>query len=281
MVRQNSTGCVLVATHQSCAIPSQQPYRSILVGATHNRAIVGEQRFDYYDDEGEQISQRNPVWCELTALYWAWKNHRAPYIGLCHYRRYFVAASPKTGLNFRGIHLLDGQQIESLLARHRIILPRLSIRYTRSIYSHYAAEHHARDLEQMRSLIAIHTPEDLPEFERVMGGHVIYWYNMFVCDWETFDAYMNWLMPLLFALERRIDSRDYTPFQRRVIGFIAERLLLVWLRRHVRREEIAEIPQVNINTEGRREADARSRSVERRKRPLYRWLDHRWCLLWE
>lgn len=42
------------------------------------------------DDTGDNISDKNPMYCEVTAQYWAWKNLKdVEYIGLCHYRRYF------------------------------------------------------------------------------------------------------------------------------------------------------------------------------------------------
>ena len=42
-----------------------------------------------HDNDGENISSKNPMYCELTAQYWAWKNADADYYGFCHYRRYF------------------------------------------------------------------------------------------------------------------------------------------------------------------------------------------------
>lgn len=45
------------------------------------------------DNTGDNISKKRNSFCELTVQYWAWKNVKADYYGLCHYRRY---------LSFRG-----------------------------------------------------------------------------------------------------------------------------------------------------------------------------------
>ena len=76
---------VIVATHKKYYMPNDKLYLPVQVGASGKNSI-GYQR----DDEGENISEKNPYYCELTGLYWAWKNLDVEYIGLCHYRRYFT-----------------------------------------------------------------------------------------------------------------------------------------------------------------------------------------------
>ena len=46
------------------------------------------------DDTGKHISNKNPYFCEMSAIYWAWKNYEQlgnpEYIGFMHYRRHLL-----------------------------------------------------------------------------------------------------------------------------------------------------------------------------------------------
>ena len=75
---------VVVATHKKYKMPKNEMYLPLHVGAE------GKKNIGYTkDNTGDNISQKNPFFCELTGLYWAWKNLEADYIGLAHYRRHF------------------------------------------------------------------------------------------------------------------------------------------------------------------------------------------------
>ena len=75
---------ILVATHKKYWMPDDDVYVPLHVGAE------GKESLGYLpDNTGDHISSKNPSYCELTGLYWAWKNLDCEYIGLCHYRRYF------------------------------------------------------------------------------------------------------------------------------------------------------------------------------------------------
>ena len=76
---------ILVATHKKYQMPSDKMYLPLHVGAEKKDSIGYKT-----DDSGKNISLKNPYFCELTGLYWAWKNLKAKYIGLAHYRRHFA-----------------------------------------------------------------------------------------------------------------------------------------------------------------------------------------------
>ena len=78
---------ILVAHHKKSLVITNDVYLPIHVGkALHKDIDLGIQG----DDEGDNISNENSIYCEMTAWYWAWKNLKADYVGLCHYRRYFT-----------------------------------------------------------------------------------------------------------------------------------------------------------------------------------------------
>ena len=76
---------IIVATHKPYRMPENSLYLPLLVGAENNKPTWTGRR----DNEGENISAKNPHYCELTGLYWAWKNLDTDYVGLVHYRRHF------------------------------------------------------------------------------------------------------------------------------------------------------------------------------------------------
>lgn len=75
---------VIVAAHKKYQMPKDELYLPLQVGSALHDSI-GYAR----DNDGDNISDKNPNFCELTGLYWAWKNLDADAVGLVHYRRHF------------------------------------------------------------------------------------------------------------------------------------------------------------------------------------------------
>ena len=180
------------------------------------------------DNTGNNISNKNSTFCELTALYWAWKNNffkDSDFCGLVHYRRYFKGS----GERIKGKAILEESEIINYLKEYDVLLPKKRRYYIETVASHYANAHYQKDLLLTRELLEQQESEYLPAFDKVMQGRSLYLFNMFVMSPKHFDDYMNWLFPLLFKLEQQIDTKDYDSYQKRVFGYIAERLFNVWI----------------------------------------------------
>ncbi len=250
---------ILVASHKPYAMPESKLYLPIQVGKS-----LAQSPLDGFigDNTGKHISGKNPVFCELTALYWAWQNLDADYIGLVHYRRHFknprshsendVTISADAISNAKNDHkaIRQLQKTLSETAAHRflqstdVILPKKRHYYITNLYDHYCHTMHPAPLEQTREIIAEQCPEYLPEFDRLKTRRSAHMFNMFIMRRKLLDQYCNWLFPILFALEKQIDSSDWTPFQKRYAGRISERLLDVWLNTH--HISYRELPVISI-----------------------------------
>jgi hypothetical protein len=213
---------ILVATHKAYWMPEDPIYAPIHVG----RALAAQPLPYEGDDQGEHISEKNKTFCELTALYWAWKNlPEEDAIGLCHYRRYFAT---KTRGDKRA-RIASGETYRSLLEEVPCLLPKPRNYFIETNYSQYVHAHHEEDLVLTKAILAEKYPTYLPAWERVMKSTKGHRFNMFVMRKPLFDAYCAWLFDILFELEKRLDISTYSDYDKRVFGFVSERLLDVYL----------------------------------------------------
>ena len=180
------------------------------------------------DDTGDNISGKNPAWCELTALYWAWKNLDADVIGLCHYRRYF-GTPDRFG---KARRFLDAERISEMLRDAAMIVPKKRHYWIETRGRQYAHAHHAKDLEITEEVIAERHPDCLDAWKWMLqtrSGHIC---NMMITGRTVLDEYCTWLFDILCEVERRLDISAYSEKDRRVFGYLAERLLDVYIRRN-------------------------------------------------
>lgn len=214
---------ILVAAHKPYWMPEDPAYLPVQVGSA-GKPGIGFAR----DDEGENISTKNPWYCELTAVYWAWKNLSAEYIGLAHYRRHFTEALWSFVVKQKQAAVLSGTRLSEELRRYPLLLPRRRNYIIQKRRAHFIKAHGAGGLAAAEQAIEILCPEYLPAYDRVMDrtwGHV---YNMFVMRRDLFNAYCAWLFALLGEAEKRL-SPVRGGMQPRILGFLAERLLDVWV----------------------------------------------------
>lgn len=213
---------VLIATHKNYWFHNDSIYSPLFCGQKSDKYLT--------DSIGTNISNKNKFFCEFTAIYWAWKNLKEDYIGLCHYRRYFGKTKNKKDIFLRNDY-------EKILLKYDIILPKkVEVKlnfYTKStVYKQYSNSHYEKDLNIARSVIENLYSEDVKYFDEFMLEKEAYFYSMFVMSKQLLDEYANWIFPILFELEKRIDVSKYDDYQKRVVAFLGEYLFNIWIKKN-------------------------------------------------
>lgn len=240
-----------VITHKNFDYQSlPNGYTPLLVGANKN---INPSNF-VQDNTGINISDKNPSFCELTGLYWMWKNASDNNMGLSHYRRYFSKYTTFNQL-FLSV-LVSGKgkpvtagKLDELLERYDWIATKRQLIIEGTMWDQFAQAHHAKDMNTTREVITELTPEYIPAFDNVMSQRKISYYNMFYTSKEELDRYASWLFSILFEVEKRVDISQYDHYQQRLFGFLAERLFNVWL--YYRNPKIGYLAEYNSDIAGR------------------------------
>lgn len=212
-----------------------------IIQPIHVGAALSKTTLDYCirDDEGENISTKNPSWCELTALYWQWKNVDADYYGLFHYRR-LLSFKYKDGVynelnlldGVKNKHLLKDTEIENLCSNFDIITsPYFDIHpiglneHKLTAYEFYCRDHFKSDLDNMIKIVEVmhidfHKAlvESLQQKKACFG-------NIKIMKKEYFNEYCDILFSVLFELENKNDINGYDSYQKGLYSFLAERML--------------------------------------------------------
>lgn len=241
---------IIVATTKKYEMPHDPVYLPLHVGAAlrHHKRGLGYQT----DDTGDNISDHNASYCELTGLYWAWKNLDADVIGLVHYRRYL--GSPSCARRHASAPLdriLTGPELVSLFERADLIVPKKRRYYIETLASHYAHTHYQEQLDSTRSVIEHRCPEYLDTYDRVMNRTWGYMFNMMILRRELLEDYCNWLFGILAELENYMSEEELSSYQGRYIGRIAELIFNVWLEKRladgrIDRSRMVELPLIYI-----------------------------------
>lgn len=235
---------VIVATHKEYKMPGDELYLPVQVGAE------GKKDLGYTkDNTGKNISTKNPFFCELTGLYWAWKNLDSDYVGLAHYRRHFTLSKKKYKDIEKNIELaLTRKQAKELFKNYDVILPKKRKYYIENLYDHYKHTMHIEPLDETRKIIEEKCPRYLEEFDKLHKRTSAHMFNMFIMKKEILDGYCNWLFDILFELEKRVDNSQYDQFHARFYGRVSELLLDVYLNtNNIKYTEVPFIEIENIN----------------------------------
>ncbi len=194
----------------------------ILIGVGKNKDMKG---VSVYDSTGENIAEKNYCFCELTALYWIWKNETAPYVGFEHYRRWFLDKRANASY-------LEPKKIKKILGEYDAILP-VPSKSKDTVYEFYREAHIQEDMDIAVAVVKELYPDYEDALNEVLNSHECIMANMFIMRKELVDAYAKWIFDVLFEVERRVgDVSDRDGYQIRVFGFLSERLFYVWIKKN-------------------------------------------------
>ncbi|NCE65306.1 DUF4422 domain-containing protein [Pseudoflavonifractor sp. 524-17] len=203
------------------------------------------------DDTGDNISEKRLSFCELTVLYWAWKNIKADYYGLCHYRRYFSFSDEKLkediwgNINFDFIDDNAIEKLENHEGKMRDIITKndmiISAPFVdkKSVYVQY--EHtpalHINDLDKCLKIIEKYYPKYADSSRKYIFGKNLYPCSMFIMNAKLFDEYCTFLFGVLEKFNEKKNYENYGQEAFRTCGHLGERLLGIFYIYHCKKEE--------------------------------------------
>lgn len=215
---------IYVITHKDFKYNILDIYQPIFVG---NKKPAENIKY-ISDSSGVNIANKNENYCELTAIYWIWKNiHDCDNVGIVHYRRYFVYGFCSK--------LVDDKYIEkNLVKKHYDIILPYKFKTKHSVYKHFidSPSGKDKDLINLRKIIAKKYPEYIESYDYVMSSRKASYCNMMISSKKIYNDYCTWLFDILFDLEEITDLTGYTQQQKRIYGFLSEFLLNVYVRKN-------------------------------------------------
>lgn len=228
------TTTIYIMTHKPYKLnfKKEKIYEDLLLGAALGNTGNAN---TLKDNTGDNISNKNKSYCELTGIYWVWKNSTSKVIGVDHYRRFFVK-------NENSPELLSEDDIKRILKKYNIIMPKrdLNIFTNKTAAQFFGDQHDPLVWTLCRDLIMEKFPTYLNDFDWFSRQKTGYVFNMFIGQKDLLDVYFEWLFQILDALEKEIDLSVYNDYNKRMYGFVAERLINIWI--HHNNLKVKEIP---------------------------------------
>lgn len=242
---------IFVATHKPASYFDSSILQPIQVGTEQAAYRLSD---TYHDDEGDNISSQNALYCELTAQYWAWKNTRAEYVGFCHYRRYFnfspirykenkwgEVIDDRINEQTRQKYGLDDESIRKSVEGYDVITTEIkNLRMFpgagKTPFMQWAAAPalHDKDLINALAILEELYPEYSADVEAFINGNTACFCNMYIMRKTIFDDYCAWLFPILQKFVETTDMSDYSRESLRTPGHLSERLFNIYYLHHMK-----------------------------------------------
>lgn len=208
------------------------------------------------DDTGDNISRQRMSYCELTVIYWMWKNVKADYYGLSHYRRYLSFSEKKlsgawqeqgfldsmTTANLEKAGLLDEKKIRHRIEKYDMIIP---VEFpVRDVLTPNGTGYHNTydyvtrawenlfirkdDIDNMVNIIDTYFPEYSASTRAFMKGSTFRGFNIFILKEELFHSLCEFEFGVLEKIDSIIDYSYASDSRKRAPGYLGEVLYSIW-----------------------------------------------------
>lgn len=192
--------------------PKLQPWEMpIQAGASLADKIIANIR----DDEGTNISDKNRMYCEMTAVYWIWKNTDHDWVGIEHYRRHLLV-KPK----------MLKENVDAIMPLPYICYPNEMAQFLR-----FTTEDVLDAL--LMALNALH-PEEYDSYLKILYGKYQYTYDLVCARRYVFDNYCRWFFEITEYMERSFSKKVPELIETRAFSYVAEVLTNLYFMYHQR-----------------------------------------------
>ena len=213
------------------------------------------------DDTGDNISEKRNSFCELTVLYWAWKNVKADYYGLCHYRRYlsFSSVNYNNTDDFNQVqesviddtfvekYALNDSNMRSIICNNTIVsLQPMNFRTIKhlsqkTVYDTLLENPNVYPIESIKKFIYVFKkkyPDFSFEIDAYFNGKIWRAFNCFVMKKDIFNEFCSILFDVLFEVEKSINNNFFNQEQYRFLGYMGEILFAIFYNYKKKKELI-------------------------------------------
>lgn len=222
------------------------------------------------DDTGDNISNQNKIYGELTVHYWILKNYlphaTEDYIGVCHYRRFldfaydeytkeFVADGVLVPLHYKYFSRFifdrwDEKTILNSISDYDLVTSEEVDLENRTTRAHFNDRHRTQEMDNALAGLKKIFPEYYPHAKKFFESTKIYWAMQFVMKKEMLREYLDWEFKVIdeFAKENKWDG--YTRYwDVRMPAFIMERFYCIWMKYQIEVNSIKvlELPSYLLN----------------------------------
>lgn len=208
---------IFAAVHKKFSIPESDCIVPIFSGKSSQNEFKIQG-----DAEGDSIAELNHLINESTSIYWIWKNTDIKYVGVCHYRRFFGYDKPLVASEIIG-YLRNADMIVTNPVHFFPLTIKTQLKST------VLPEAFEKGFNLVRKIIMEKYPEYIEDFDAYFNTSYFYSCNMFIAKKELFDRYCSWIFSIILPACKKFDGSGYDGYSKRIIGFMMERLLTLWI----------------------------------------------------